>query len=90
MHEARDGVGSLVGQAAAQNEKAHRCTRWALPLLGSNQDSPDPEGESKPPEFQHLATFYASSCHPMLELAGLDDEICRPVLTQLLDLPCPP
>ena len=39
-----------------------------LPLLGSNQDSPDPEGPQEPPKLQQLATLYASSCHPMLEL----------------------
>ena len=34
--------------------------RFQLPLLGSNQDSPDPEGPRKHPEFQQLATIYAS------------------------------
>ena len=33
-----------------------------------NQDSPDPEGPQEPPKLQQLATLYASSCHPMLEL----------------------
>jgi hypothetical protein len=42
----------------------------ALPLLGSNQDSPDPEGPLKDPKLQQHATLYASSCHPMLELLG--------------------
>jgi hypothetical protein len=28
-----------------------------LPLLGSNQDSPDPEGALEAPEFQQLATI---------------------------------
>jgi hypothetical protein len=41
-----------------------------LPLLGSNQDSPDPEGQLVQPEFQQLASIHASSCHPMLESAG--------------------
>ena len=44
--------------------------RASLPLLGSNQDSADPEGPLQPTEFQQLATTYASSCHPMLEFAG--------------------
>jgi|SRR4051812_38533319 hypothetical protein len=56
---------------------------WALPLLGSNQDSPDPEGPLKHPEFQQLATVYASSCHPMLEFAGLHAVLCRTLLTQM-------
>lgn len=58
--------------------------RFKLPLLGSsrrppfgvNQDSPDPEGPSEPPEFQQLANLYASSCHPMLEFAGLNARLC--------------
>jgi hypothetical protein len=29
--------------------------RFQLPLLGPNQDSPDPEGPLKPTEFQQLA-----------------------------------
>jgi hypothetical protein len=61
-----------------------RCWAFQLPLLGSNQDSPDPERASKPPEFQQLATVYASSCHPMLEFAGFDAGLCRPLLAQML------
>jgi len=57
----------------------------ALPLLGSNQDSPDPEGSLKPAEFQQPATLYASSCHPMLEFAGSDARLCRTLLTQMSD-----
>jgi hypothetical protein len=51
--------------------------RFQLPLLGSNQDSPDPEGPQYPPELQQLATISASSCHPMLEFAGFHVGICR-------------
>jgi hypothetical protein len=48
-----------------------------------NQDSPDPEGPSNPPEFQQLATIYASSCHPMLELDSQNAGLCRTLLTQM-------
>jgi hypothetical protein len=54
-----------------------------LPLLGSNQDSPDPEGPLQPAEFQQLATIYASSCHPMLEFGGSHAGICRTLLAQM-------
>jgi hypothetical protein len=50
-----------------------------------NQDSPDPEGPPKAPEFQQLATFHASSWHPMLEFAGFDARLCRLLLTQMLE-----
>jgi hypothetical protein len=51
-----------------------------------NQDSPDPEGPLEHPEFQQLATIYASSCHPMLEFDGFRAVLCRTLLTQMLDL----
>jgi hypothetical protein len=30
-------------------------------------NSPDPEGRCNCPQFQQLASIYASSCHPLLE-----------------------
>ncbi len=58
------------GDPEGPKENAHRCHGWALPLLGSNQDSPDPGGTSEPAELQQLAASYAGSRHPMLESAG--------------------
>jgi hypothetical protein len=55
------------------------------PPVGVNQDSPGPEGPSKSPESQQLATLYASSCHPMLEFADFDVVLCRTLLTQMLE-----
>jgi len=75
---------------------------FELPLLGSsrrrpsgvNQDSPDPEGPLEHPEFQQVATIYASSCHPLLEFDGfmLDFAVlyslkCRSWSGAPLDLP---
>jgi hypothetical protein len=40
----RSGHSLLTSRRASPNKNAQRCSRWALPLLGSNQDSPDPEG----------------------------------------------
>ena len=60
----------------------HFCT-GQLPLLGSNQDSPDPEGPTYAPKLQQLAAIYASSCHPMLEFAGFDAGLCRTLLTHM-------
>ena len=58
-----------VRQLSSGDQKRGRRIRGdRLPLLGSNQDSPDPEGPQEPPKLQQLATLYASSCHPMLEL----------------------
>ena len=51
--------------------------------MGSNQDSPDPERAVEYPEFQQLATIYASSCHPMLAFARSDARLCRTLLTQM-------
>jgi hypothetical protein len=61
-----------------------------LPLLGSsrkrpsgvNQNSPDPEGAPEAPEFQQLATTYASSCDvalPARERYDRNGAVCRPV-----------
>jgi hypothetical protein len=58
-------------------------SRFQLPLLGSNQDSPDPEGPLEQPKLQQLATIFASSCHPMLEFAGFDARLCRTLLAQM-------
>jgi hypothetical protein len=57
--------------------------RLELPLLGSNQDSPDPEGPTVTPKFRQLADLYASSCHPMPEFVGFHAGLCRALLTQL-------
>ena len=37
------------------------------------------------PEFQQLATKNASSCHPMLEFAGVRARLCRTLLAQMLE-----
>jgi len=58
-------------------------SRFQLSLLGSNQDSPDPEGPLEQPQLQQLATIFASSCHPMLEFAGFDARLCRTLLAQM-------
>jgi hypothetical protein len=54
--------------------------RQPLPLLGSNPDSPDPEG---PVEFQQLASIYPSWWHPMLEFAGFHAGLRHTLLTQV-------
>jgi hypothetical protein len=64
-------------------------SREPLPLLGSNQDSPDPEGPPEPPKFQQLAVFYASSCHPMLGFAGFHAVLCRTLLAQMSEFAGP-
>jgi hypothetical protein len=46
----------------AQEKSPVQLHRASLPLLGSNQDSPDPEGPLEHPEPQQLATIYARSC----------------------------
>jgi hypothetical protein len=68
--ESLPGLIALLGSSRRPSPKkdAHGYSPWALPLLGSNQDSPDPEGPQEPPKLQQLATLYASSCHPMLQL----------------------
>ena len=75
----------LVWMRWDMNEARHdrsRC-RASLPLLGSDQDSPDPEGPLEPAKFQQVATLYASSCHPMLEFAGQNARSCRALLAQM-------
>ena len=64
-------------------------TKEKLPLLGSNQDSPDPEGLQESPELQQLATLYASSCHAMLEFAGFHAGLCRTLLTEMSEFAAP-
>jgi hypothetical protein len=60
------GTSSGLEPQAEPQRKRPVLLHRPLPLLGSNQDSPDPEGAVEHPEFQQLATLYASSCHPML------------------------
>jgi hypothetical protein len=84
----REAISQLVAAARLEGrvpKKRPRFLAAVLPLLGSNQDSPDPEGPPKAPEFQQLATFHASSWHPMLEFAGFDARLCRLLLTQMLE-----
>jgi hypothetical protein len=40
-------------------------------LLGSGRTFLNQRGRYEHPEFQQLATVYASSCHPMLAFAGM-------------------
>ena len=68
-----DSHTSLIGEA----RRRLRPCRASLPLLGSNQDSPDPEGAQEWPEFQQPATVHASSCHPMLELDSRNAGLCH-------------
>ena len=60
-----------VRQLSSGDQKRGRRIRGdRLPLLGSNQDSPDPEGPLKNPTFQQLATFYASRVTRCWSLLG--------------------
>jgi hypothetical protein len=69
-------------QTDKARQRLSRCPA-SLPLLGSNQDSPDPEGAVEHSEFQQLAALYASSCHSMLEFAGLNAGLCCSLLAQM-------
>jgi hypothetical protein len=44
--------------------------------LGSNQDSPDPEGPPNPLIFQQLAVLTAGSCTLLLGFDGFDARVC--------------
>jgi hypothetical protein len=55
-----------VPQTGESPHDLSRC-RASLPLLGSNQDSPDPEGPLEVTQLQQLAALHASLCHPLLE-----------------------
>jgi len=78
VSDARDaGLLRVTGGAAPNFPTASE-----LPLLGSNQDSPNPEGPLSPAELQQLAALYASLCHPMLEFAGFHARLCRTLLAQ--------
>jgi hypothetical protein len=86
------GAGLTSGTDRKQNGRKQEARqvpkqlpRSELPLLGSNQDSPDPEGAVELPEFQQLAALHASSCHPMLEFAEFDARLCRTLLAQMLE-----
>jgi hypothetical protein len=55
---------------------AKHCRAFQLSLLGSNQDSPDPERRGYLPEFQQLAAIHTSWCHPLLEFDNFNARLC--------------
>src|SRR3954462_668802 len=61
-------------------------SRRSLPALAhcNSTLTQNPERAVEHPEFQQVANIYASSCHPMLEFAGLHAALCRTLLTQML------
>jgi hypothetical protein len=63
-------------RTASPKEKGRASTR-PLPLLGSNQDSTDPEGPCNPLISQQLAVLTARSCTRSLGFAGFDAGFAR-------------
>ena len=61
--------------------------RFQLPLLGSNQDSPDPEAPLQSLEFRQLADLCASSCHPLPSSPAFKPDFAVPNSLKCRSLP---
>src|SRR6476661_10670979 len=84
-HKSYSHTNSHTPQIGKARHDRSRC-RASLPLLGPNQDSPDPEGPLYLPQLQQLAAVRASSCHPLLGFEGFHLGLCRTSLAQMSKL----
>jgi hypothetical protein len=69
-----------------QDDRIHHRGIRALAVVGRHRMRGVADQERSfevPSRGPELATLFASSCHPMLEFAGLNPGICRPLLTQI-------